>query len=512
GMLVQTSHFLEKVGKPAHEAVTFYGQEKNATTIRFTKMNLAVHGLEGLIKEGNTYYIDQHNLLHKADFVMANPPFNVDEVDADKIKGDPRLPFGLPGVNKKKGSVSNGNYLWISYFWSYLNPKGRAGFVMSSQASAAGHGEKKVRQKIVESGDVDVMISIRSGFFYTRTVPCELWFFDRGKPKEKRNKVLMIDARIIARRMEGSRRVWEFSPEQQKNLTAIVWLYRGKTDRYLGLVKEYLRRVVEESGNIDAKLKTFDEKLAEVRSTVSGLEKGLTTARAPVETKKAFKEAMSEWDEVEAIYKKDCSDLLKAIGGFRKKYGSSVPESNSGQLGMQKECEPIAEHLKGLVKQVDHLFKVSGKAIDAADAHHDDDERKNGGKNDENNHHNNQRAERRKANQLRKELDEVRKAANEQLKLVAYFDRQAHWLQSRFPDAKLSDVEGLVKLVDRREIEKNDWSLTPGRYVGVAPAEEDEDFDFEETLREIHSELAGLNKEAEELAKTIQRNFEDFGI
>ncbi|MEX2090388.1 MAG: SAM-dependent DNA methyltransferase, partial [Bacteroidota bacterium] len=311
---------------------------------------------------------------------------------------------------------------------------------------------------------------------------------------------------------EGSRRVWEFSPEQQKNLTAIVWLYRGKTDRYLGLVKEYLRKVVEETGNIESKLKVFDEELAETRSTITGLEKGLTTAKATVETKKAFKEAMAEWDEAEALYKKDCSGLLKEVAGFRKKYGLNVPESNSGQLKMQKECEPVAEHIRGLVKQVDHLFKLSGKAIDAADAHRDNNEKNNGGKDDENNHHNNQRSERRKANQLRKDLDEVRKTANEQLKLVAYFDRQVHWLQSRFPDAKLADVEGLVRLVDAKEIAKNDWSLTPGRYVGVAPAEEDEDFDFEETMREIHSELADLNKEADRLAKTIQKNFEELGI
>ena len=118
---------------------------------------------------------------------MANPPFNVDLVDAERIKTDPRLPFGLPGVNKAK-KVSNGNYLWISYFWSYLSEKGRAGFVMSSQASSAGHGEKDVRQKIVETGDVDVMMSIRSNFFYTRTVPCELWFFDRASPKSARTR------------------------------------------------------------------------------------------------------------------------------------------------------------------------------------------------------------------------------------------------------------------------------------------------------------------------------------
>src|SRR5581483_5493983 len=164
GMFVQSSHFIEHEGGDTAKKVVFYGQEKNRDTIRIAKMNLAVHGLEGKIAEAITYYQDEHNLTGNCDFVMANPPFNVDLVDAERIKGDQRLPFGLPGINKSK-KVSNGNYLWISYFWSYLSSKGRAGFVMSSQASSAGHGEKEVRRKIVETGDVDVMISIRSNFF-----------------------------------------------------------------------------------------------------------------------------------------------------------------------------------------------------------------------------------------------------------------------------------------------------------------------------------------------------------
>ncbi len=173
GMFAQSAHFIEALHKNPQDVVTFYGQEKNPTTIRLAKMNLGVHGLEGKIHKGITYYEDLHGMRDKADFVMANPPFNVNDVDAEKIKNDPRLPFGLPGVNKKK-AVSNGNYLWISYFYSYLNRKGRAGFVMSSQASSAGGQEAEVRRKLVESGDVDVMIAIRSNFFYTRSVSCEL--------------------------------------------------------------------------------------------------------------------------------------------------------------------------------------------------------------------------------------------------------------------------------------------------------------------------------------------------
>jgi type I restriction enzyme M protein len=243
GMFVQSSHFIEHAGGDTAKKVMFYGQEKNGDTIRIAKMNLAVHGLEGRIAGAITYYQDEHTLHGKCDFVMANPPFNVDLVDAERIKGDPRLPFGLPGVNKEK-KVGNGNYLWISYFWSYLNEKGRAGFVMSSQASSAGHGEKEVRKKIVESSGVDVMISIRSNFFYTRTVPCELWHFDRDKPAERQEKVLMLDARNIYRKV--TRKIYDFSPEQMRNIAAIVWLYRSQKERFLALVKEYLGRICAE--------------------------------------------------------------------------------------------------------------------------------------------------------------------------------------------------------------------------------------------------------------------------
>ena len=230
GMFVQSARTVEEHGRSPADRLTFRGLEKNATTIHLAKMNLAVHGLEGDIRKAITYYEDPHELLGKADYVMANPPFNVDEIDAGKVNADPRLPFGLPGVNKKD-KVGNGNYIWISYFYSYLSERGRAGFVMSSQASSAGGGEAAVRRKLVETGDVDVMIAVRSNFFYTRTVPCELWFLNRAKPEHRRDKVLMIDARNVYRKV--TRKIYDFSHEQQQNLQAIVWLYRGDTDRFL---------------------------------------------------------------------------------------------------------------------------------------------------------------------------------------------------------------------------------------------------------------------------------------
>src|SRR2546426_4969621 len=300
GMFVESSHFIEHEGGDTAKKVVFYGQEKNRDTIRIAKMNLAVHGLEGKIAEAITYYQDEHNLAGKCDFVMANPPFNVDLVDAERIKGDLRLPFGLPGVNKQK-KVGNGNYLWISYFWSYLNAKGRAGFVMSSQASSAGHTEKEVRQKIIETGDVDVMISIRSNFFYTRTVPCELWHFDRAKPPERRDKVLMLDARNVYRKV--TRKIYDFSPEQMHNLAAIVWLYRGQQKRFLGLVKDYLGRVCTESAAVPEMLTPFDTTLADLRGRFDVLAKAAAKhADLHADQRQALADAITELREAATLY------------------------------------------------------------------------------------------------------------------------------------------------------------------------------------------------------------------
>jgi len=496
GMFVQTSHFLEHLGKDTHKAVTFFGQEKTPTTIRLAKMNLAVHGLEGKIAEGNTFYEDRHDLFRKAYFVMANPPFNVDGVDAEKVKGDPRLPFGLPGVNNK-GAISNGNYLWISYFYSYLNETGRAGFVMSSQASSAGHGEKEVRRKIIETGHVDVVISIRSNFFYTRSVPCELWFFDKGKPPAMRDKVLMIDARNIYRKV--TRKIYDFSPEQLRNLTATVWLYRGKTDNFLGLIRDYLSSICAECVRIPEKLESFESTLKSLREHLNGFLEGIQkNKKIDSEKRRQGVEATKEFQEAYGLYETDRASLLSDIGNYSKNYCKTLPEKNQGQHQARKAFDPIAEKIKGLIKQVELLYKLMTRAVDLAEKELEAKE--------------SETWDNRAINKLRKDLDPLRKDAVEQLKQAAYFHRHVVWLQTRFPEAKLADVEGLVKLVDQREIEANDWSLTPGRYVGVAPQEEDDDFDFEQTLRDIHVELASLNEEAAELAKTIQANFEELGI
>jgi type I restriction enzyme M protein len=496
GMFVQSSHFIEHEGGDTAKKVVFYGQEKNRDTICIAKMNLAVHGLEGKIAEAITYYQDEHSLTGKCDFVMANPPFNVDLVDAERIKGDPRLPFGLPGVNKQK-KVVNGNYLWISYFWSYLSAKGRAGFVMSSQASSAGHGEKEVRRKIVQTGDVDVMISIRSNFFYTRSVPCELWHFDRAKPPGRRDKVLMLDARNVYRKV--TRKIYDFSPEQMQNLAAIVWLYRGQQGRFLALAKNYLGRVCAESAAVPGVLAPFEARLADLRGRFDALAKAAAKhADLDADKKQALGDAVSELREAATLYEADAKKLVAGLAAFVQKYAKALPDRNEALHTARKVFDPHADSIRGLVKQVDLFYKLAARvadlaaelgAEDAVSAAYD----------------------RRAAGRLVKELDEERKATVEQLKHAVYFHRQVVWLQDRFPKAALEAVPGLVKLVDRKDIEAADWSLTPGRYVGVAPPEEDEDFDFEQTLRDIHTELADLNREAVELAATIQENFEELG-
>jgi type I restriction enzyme M protein len=497
GMFVQSSHFIERLGKDTAHEVTFYGQEKTATTIRLAKMNLAVHGLEGDILEANTFYQDEHELFQKCDFVMANPPFNVDMVDAEKVKDDRRLPFGLPGVNKAK-KVSNGNYLWISYFHSYLGPKGRAGFVMSSQASSASHGEAEVRRKIVETGDVDVMIAIRSNFFYTRTVPCELWHFDRRKPEERRDQVLMLDARNVFRKV--TRKIYDFTPEQLANLTAIVWLYRGQPERFVSLVQSYLDRTIAEAAAIAEPAGAFRKTFTELADATAPF---LKTLPAPAEdaTSPNFNELVKERDDAAAVCFASLDEWTARIA---KDWTKPCTADLASQHAHLTELEALASACRDLVKDVDLVAKLAARLVDASEK-----EVRAAKQNGDANH---AEWDGRSIGRLEKELEVRRKVLVEQLKHTAYFQRQAHWLQSRFPKAEFVAVPGLCRVVTRAEIEAADWSLTPGRYVGVAPPEVAEDFDFEQTLRDIHVELADLNREACALAVKIQTNFEGLGI
>jgi type I restriction enzyme M protein len=240
GMFVQTGDFVNQSGLNANTQMTFFGQEKVEYNAQLCLMNMAVHGLNGKIVSGdeaNSFYHDAHNLAGKCDYVMANPPFNVDKVKAESASAAGRLPFGLPGVNAKTKEIGNANYLWISYFYAYLNDHGRAGFVMASSATDSANKDRDIREKLVRTGDVDVMVSVGNNFFYTLSLPCSLWFFDRNKHADIRDKVLFIDARNYFTVVDRTLNEW--TEWQLRNLQAIVHLYRGEKDKYTKLLNDY---------------------------------------------------------------------------------------------------------------------------------------------------------------------------------------------------------------------------------------------------------------------------------
>jgi type I restriction enzyme M protein len=484
GMFVQTGYFIESEGLKPAEKVTFYGQEKADLNTKLAKMNLAVHGLEGNIQEGNTFYEDKHDLVGGADFVMANPPFNVDGVDKakDAVKKDPRLV--LDGkVNLPKND--NANYLWIQYFYNYLKPTGRAGFVMASSASDAGHSEKDIREKLVKTGAVDVMMAIGNNFFYTRSLPCTLWFFDRAKEsdKKKSDKVLMLDARKIYRKVTS--KVNDFSPEQLQNLICIVNLYRGNTKKFESTVKSYLQTSADLAKETAEASTELQKQLQKVFKTVSDF---ATKYAKENKEAKAFVDALNI-EETASIYEQQNKLIAEA-----KKAKADIDV-----------LESIAHLCKTLRKPQDKLIKQLLDAISTAAKEYQLSKNKDW-----------------KELNLKEQLDQL-KAQQQQLSgnpdeeepgllhETEYFWKQAHWLTSRFPEGIYTDVEGLCKVVTQQEIEAKDWSLSPGRYVGVDTATDD-DFDYEERLNEIHIELDGLNEEAIALANAISENYKSILI
>lgn len=225
GMFVHSAEFVRRHHKAPAREISVFGIEKMTDTLRLCRLNLAVHGLSGDIREANTYYDDPHKLVGRFDYVMANPPFNQPEVDRAKLVNeagqvDARFPFGLPTVN-------NANYLWIGLFYAALKPTGRAGFVMANSASDAGGSERELRRRLIETGAVDCIVAVGPNMFFTVTLPVTLWFLDKGKAKGPRgDQVLFVDARDLFRQATRAHRV--FDPDQIEFLANIVRLWRGE--------------------------------------------------------------------------------------------------------------------------------------------------------------------------------------------------------------------------------------------------------------------------------------------
>ncbi len=427
GMFVSSGDFVNEKGKNASSSMAFFGQEKVEFNAKLCTMNMAVHGLNAKIVSGegaNSFYNDAHNLEGKCDYVMANPPFNVNKVNYENAQNAGRLPFGLPGYNEKTKEIGNANYLWISYFYSYLNEKGRAGFVMASSATDSQHADKEIRSKLIETGNVDVILSVGNNFFYTLSLPCTLWFFDKGKKEELKDKVLFIDARnyftVIDRNLN------EWTSWQIKNLSCIVHLYRGETEKYSAVINDYCEY--------------FHEMAVEFNQ------------RKMTGTLAACKEA------------KDFAEVKIAI---------------------EKEIENIQAEQKLQEAEFDRKAKKATKTGDKKAA-------------------NEAKRQKKTAIQL---MEGLLNDVNEILTVA----KDAVWLTEKFGDGVYADVAGLCKIATRSEIAEKNSSLTPGAYVGVTQVQE-EDENFEERMKEIHSELVTLQNESNDLMNTITANFKELGL
>ena len=332
------------------------------------------------------------------------------------------------------------------------------------------------------------MMDIRGGFFYTRPVPCQLWFLDKDKPGERLDKVLMVDARNVSRKV--TRTIFDFSPEQLKNLASIVWLYKGQTERFLNLVAEYLYKMYANAEAATKPLANF----------MKSHEKFLSEITPFVESLNSGDKRACEWEGMLGALETVGAEYLKLKQRAENIQADGISSNitNTNLHAASESAKPLSQQTSDLIKNIEFLYKTSMGVKDKSE------------KELEAKSHDTWST--RKVNKLKKNLAECKENAISQLKLVTYFYKQALWLQSRFPDAVLRNVDGLVKMVDITVIKDNDWSLTPGLYVGVAPEEEDDEFIFEEALRDIHIEIAELNDEAQRIAAQITMNLEELGL
>ncbi|HOD31572.1 MAG TPA: class I SAM-dependent DNA methyltransferase [Smithella sp.] len=458
GMFVQSAQFVEARKTPGEDASLFvYGQEKTLETVKLAKMNIAVNGLRGDIKQANTYYEDAHTSFGKFDYVLANPPFNVDDVNLAKVEADRRFnTFGIPRNKTKakdKGSVTvpNANYLWINLFATSLKPKGRAGLVMANSASDARHSEADIRKTLIEHNLIYAMLTLPSNMFYTVTLPATLWFFDKDKPDDK---ILFIDARNIFTQIDRAHR--EFSEEQIQNIAVISRLRRGNRQAFVELVDTYFQEGFTRLTENRPVLQDVSQKVVSFLKENNG--KDLP-------------------DFVPVL--KDTDKLLKAYAEYQKAINVSlIDKANKAQRKLAETIAPFFTRLHELLKEVDkkvrHVEKNVGNGLKPFPT---------------------------KA--LKTELDEL----HQDVKATEYFFDHIFWLQERFPEARYEDVTGLCKLASPKDVEEQEYSLNPGRYVGVVIEEDGKtEEEFIEEMLSLNAELERLNREAGELEKVISHN------
>jgi type I restriction enzyme M protein len=488
GMFVQSARLTSVKGKAPTEKLTFLGTEKNATTIRLAKMNLAVHGLEGNILQANSYYQDPHNLVGKVDGLMTNPPFNPDDIDATKIKKNKKMiNFGTPSINKKgKITTSGGNYVWISQFHSYLKPgSGRGGFVMATSATSASGSEQIIRKKLIETGDVYCIVSIAPGFFYTRPLPCDLWFLDRGLDDSFKEKVLMIDANSVYTEMTST--INEFSPEQENNLLAIKWLYSGDYQRYLSLLEYYAtcaNSCLIDTFDILKKSTLSTEKLENIVNSAIGN----VNSEDGTRLQSLLDEATNEFDLMK--------EVLTKMPSIARDYHESVSLSENLT---NDEITTVISIMKPtrilLAKFAESFLTLERNFIQCLQTINSS----------------NKASSKNKSTQIniKQYMSEIRKIRADINRMIGIFSRyfdNASWLTQRFPDAKYTDVLGLCKIVGIEELSEQKFSLAPVRYVGMEEKIVEKESIIKNRLKNIHQEILILDSEERKLFKKILSN------
>lgn len=474
GMFVQSAVFVEAhrqaQGQHAADKLFVYGQEKTLETVKLAKMNLAVNGLRGEIQQTNTYYEDPFGSFGRFDYVLANPPFNVDDVNLKQVEGDARFnTYGIPrkkSKSKKKDAgnetVPNGNYLWINLFATSLNERGRAALVMANSASDAQHSEADIRRKLIESGLIYGMLTLPSNMFWTVTLPATLWFFEKEKADER---ILFIDARNIFTQIDRAHR--EFSAEQIQNIGMISHLHRGQQAAFVELVDTYFAKGMERLAKNAAQVPVV---AAQLLAVLGNDEEGDDEGTEAVQTLTA---QWAGWEALQAAY--------EAYVGEYAHY-ATVKEQNRVQHRLQAQFDPFFAGLHAGLKRLDKTVRQYEKQERAA---------------------NGRRGISRDLKGLKTALETVRA----EVKDAEAFFAHVHWLQGRFPQAAYEDVTGLCKLATLKEVEEQDYSLNPGRYVGVVIEEDGKtEEEFIAELLDLQDELEKLANKAHELEDVIAHN------
>ena len=483
GMFVQSARFIDEHRKANEDGadIYVYGQEKYLETVKLAKMNLAVNGLRGEIKQANSYYDDEYNSFGQFDYVLANPPFNVDEVNLDKVKSQRRFnEYGIPQNKSKakkkdagKETVPNANYLWINLFATSLNENGRAGLVMANSASDARHSEADIRKTLIENNLIYAMLTLPSNMFYTVTLPATLWFFDKAKQDDR---ILFIDARNIFTQIDRAHR--EFSEEQIANIAIIPQLHKGRRGRFVELIDRYFREGME-------KLQETQERVGPVAEQVLEVLDGEEIAE---EAKQAVAGLIKQWKGLKKL-QTSYDKYIEKHGDIDTESDSAVETQNKAQHKLRESFDPFFEGLHEGLKSLDRIVRNHQmRQLEQAKAE----------------------GKRGVSDRSTKELKARLHALHGELKNAESQWSHVSWLQERFPNARYENVTGLCKAATISDLEEQEYSLNPGRYVGVVIEHDGlTEEEFIEHSLQLGNDLDQLNDQANNLNSIIAGNLKE---